>query len=530
MKVTTKCKGLTSNQRYRYLVVGCLFVTSIIFNIPHSIRISSDAYLYPPTTATLPNIQSNNLSNTVDQDTKFILFYTKYWNQPDFQFGTGRQPFLDYQCPIHNCWVHSASTESPALQQRRNYSDFDAVLFSVQAQDQFQANESNPDTTSIRSWRRPHQRFVFFIMESQAYSIHNLRSMNGFFNWTMTFRWDTDIPRPYGWFEELSHTTSSSSSSSFYPHPPKQWIPYDEQQFRQTLSTRPKQFLDLARRPGKVAWIVSHCDTSSRREDYVHQLRKYIPVDEFGGKCRRHSSPTCDQPYSIQSTALDNCTRHVQQHYKFYLAFENQFCNDYVTEKFFQRMEHSVVITLGQANYTRLAPPHSSISVFDFDTAQDLANYLHQLDQDDASYLSYFWWQDYYRVRHSRLSLKETSSTATTTVTTTSSTNLNGFGRSMCHLCEKLHDSKEPPKVYHNLYQWWRESAECGKRLHSLNARMWQDPALPGLRTMHNAMAHDRIMARGFHRQQQQQQQQSPMTNATHSVRNQAPPVNTSSR
>jgi len=31
-----------------------------------------------------------------------------------------------------------------------------------------------------------------------------------------------------------------------------------------------------------VAWMVSHCDTSSKREDYVRQLQEHIQVDIYG--------------------------------------------------------------------------------------------------------------------------------------------------------------------------------------------------------------------------------------------------------
>ncbi len=459
----TQGKGLVRSHRSRVFFMCFLFIASIILYNPPSIDVSGATL-----SKVIPAGSTTALYNTVDQHTKYILYYTNYWNQPDFQFGTGRQPFLDNQCPVHNCWAQS--TGDPSIS--KSFSDFDAVLFSVQAQDNFNLTDQG---AAIQFWRKPQQRFVFFIMESQVYSIHNLRSMNRFFNWTMTFRWDSDIPRPYGWFQELS-----KDPFSFYPHKPDHWIQFDEQRFQESLPSRPKSFHDLARRPGKVAWIVSHCDTSSRREDYVYQLRKYIQVDEFGGKCQHWNSPTCDQPYSIES--MDNCTRHVQQDYKFYLSFENQFCNDYVTEKFFQRMDHSVVITLGQANYSDIAPPHSSISVFDFETAHDLANYLLQLDQDDASYLSYFWWKDFYRVQHSRSAPRENGNGKR-----------NGFGPSMCHLCEKLHMAEQPTKVYEDLYQWWRDSADCGKRLHGLKARMSRDAGLPGFRTISSGAAAERM-------------------------------------
>lgn len=463
--------------RRHHFLLFCVFLVSLLrgpptFQHPEGIAFSSKPSI---AAASLSSSSVVDNDNDTDNNTKTILYFTTYWNKPDFQFGTGRQPFLEHNCPVHNCWAHSISNIDDDSSGRenvlipptlmKNFSNFDAVLFSVQAYDNFDLGDTQL-RSQIDSWRRPEQRFVFFMMESQSYGVHNLLGMNGFFNWTMTFRWDSDIPRPYGWFEEISK--SKDDHSSFYAYKPDPWVQYDETRFRDSLSARPKSFHDMAKKPGKVAWIVSHCETDSRREDYVYQLRKYITVDEFGGQCQNRDSPTCDQPYSVSH--IDNCTRRVQDNYKFYLAFENQFCHDYVTEKFFQRMEHSVVITLGQANYSDIAPPHSSISVFNFDTAQDLAKYLHQLDQDDASYLSYFWWKDFYRVRHPRSS---------------DGRKKNNFAQSMCRLCEKLHSGQEEPtKVYNDMYQWWRGSAECGRGLHGLRARMVRDPSLPGPRTM----------------------------------------------
>ena len=35
-------------------------------------------------------------------------------------------------------------------------------------------------------------------MESAQYLYMNIEEMNGYFNWTMTYRRDSDFPRPYG--------------------------------------------------------------------------------------------------------------------------------------------------------------------------------------------------------------------------------------------------------------------------------------------------------------------------------------------
>jgi len=70
-----------------------------------------------------------------------------------------------------------------------------------------------------------------------------------------------------------------------------------------------------------VAWFVSHCVTPNRREDYVKELSKYIPVDIYG-KC---GNLTCSN--------RNHCKEMIRRDYKFYIAFENSLCTDYVTEK-----------------------------------------------------------------------------------------------------------------------------------------------------------------------------------------------------
>ncbi len=58
---------------------------------------------------------------------------------------------------------------------------------------------------------------------------------------------------------------------------------------------------------------------------YARDLQQHIDVDIYGGcgdkKC----------PRSQQNTCFDL----LNKRYKFYLAFENSNCKDYITEKFF---------------------------------------------------------------------------------------------------------------------------------------------------------------------------------------------------
>ncbi len=80
----------------------------------------------------------------------------------------------------------------------------------------------------------------------------------------------------------------------------------------------------LSNKTNTVAWMVSHCDTNSRREEYARQLQKLIQVDVFG-ECGNISCPR-NGTHWISSP---ECYEMIGRKYKFYLSFENSFCDDY---------------------------------------------------------------------------------------------------------------------------------------------------------------------------------------------------------
>ena len=87
--------------------------------------------------------------------------------------------------------------------------------------------------------------------------------------------------------------------------------------------------------------------------------------------------------------------------YKFYLAFENSICPDYVTEKFFDifKYRYNVIpVVYNGADMASIAPPHSYISVRDYSSVEHLAQYLSIVSSNDTLFASYFWWRDYYKV------------------------------------------------------------------------------------------------------------------------------------
>jgi len=75
----------------------------------------------------------------------------------------------------------------------------------------------------------------------------------------------------------------------------------------------------------QVAWFVSNCGARNNRLQYARELSKYISVDVYGA-CGTKKCPR---------TTANKCFDMLDKDYKFYLAFENSNCKDYITEKFF---------------------------------------------------------------------------------------------------------------------------------------------------------------------------------------------------
>ncbi|CAO3565338.1 unnamed protein product [Mortierella alpina] len=133
-----------------------------------------------------------------------------------------------------------------------------------------------------------------------------------------------------------------------------------------------------------IAWIVSSCTSENARHFYVKQLLKYIDVDIYGHCMKNKDWPT--HPDGQQFT-----DREVVGRYKFYLSIENTNCNDYVTEKIERPYSVGVVPILdGPKDYSRFIPTnHSTIRLDEFSTPEQLAIRIHQLDENDDTYLTY---------------------------------------------------------------------------------------------------------------------------------------------
>ncbi|XP_064480222.1 glycoprotein 3-alpha-L-fucosyltransferase A-like isoform X2 [Ornithodoros turicata] len=302
-------------------------------------------------------------------------------------FAEGRHLFVRDKCPVDTCRVYRSGLLNETV---------DAIVF----KDYIHASSDRTD---------PRQIWILYMLENPYHS--PVVGGEGCINWTATYRRDSEIVTPYEKFV------------LFDPFVKK--LPLNGRNFAQNKSK-------------SVAWFVSNCRADNSRLEYAQELRKYIQVDIYGRcgplKCPRNQSEQCLQMLS--------------EHYKFYLAFENTNCRDYITEKFYNALRHNVLpIVMGasRTDYQKVAPFHSYIHVDDFATPKDLAEYLKHLDRNTNLYNEYFAWK--------------------------------GTGEFIntyfwCRLCAMLHSPPRPPHghhVYEDVSSWWHKDACVGNR----HKRLW---------------------------------------------------------
>ena len=198
---------------------------------------------------------------------RFLNRYTDTWYDP-FEF-----------CSVRNCNFTSKDED---------VTNADAVLFHL-------ARTLNPPSNVPR---RPGQIWVWLSDESpNAVFLEGgdktFSHYNGFFNWSMTYRMDSDVPVPYG--RTLPLLANNEHKDTLF---------------------------QLRRKTKGIALLGSHCFGHNRRYVYIRELKKHISIDVYG-KCGKKD--VCPGHFRKNCDVIDD--------YKIYIAFENNNCDDYLTEK-----------------------------------------------------------------------------------------------------------------------------------------------------------------------------------------------------
>ncbi|XP_063431106.1 glycoprotein 3-alpha-L-fucosyltransferase A-like [Mytilus trossulus] len=213
------------------------------------------------------------------------------------------------------------------------------------------------------------------------------------FNWTMTYRKDSEGFSPYVVLKERIEIPVKNYTSIYM------------------------------KKTKNIAWITSNCRTSSKREDYVKELSKYIDVDIYG---------KCGKPCLFK----EYCKTHLSKTHRFYLSFENALCKDYLTEKvadMYDINKNFIPIVRGAPNAGDYLPQRTYISTSDFESPKKLATFLKILGRNETRYISYLKEKDKYVDEYGKLKA------------------------GLCDICSHLNVKEQQPKTM-NLSRWLWEN------------------------------------------------------------------------
>ena len=313
----------------------------------------------------LPQNQMDHFRNDTK---KRILFYTSFYGSIPWSIFDNYKNYSN----VYNCFKGCEMTY--------NLTDFERSHFVI-----FHARNM-PGIKRLEQLKKKRPRdqlWAYFTLENPL-NAPPVKHLGSLFDLSISYRLDADIHFPY-----RVHFR----------------VPWSQVK----LPRKTRNY--AANKTKQVAWAVSSCGLL--RDNLIKILHhRGIQIDNYG---------SCDVPFTNKVNCSDDACSDIK-HYKFYYAAENNFCEEYVSEKYWYTSidNDAIPIVLGSTTTyanPRLAIPGSYIEAMKFASPDELAEHLLQVDKNDELFNGYLKWKPYWNVLDEQ----------------------QGYSISMCKICEKLH-------------------------------------------------------------------------------------------
>lgn len=231
----------------------------------------------------------------------------------------------------------------------------------------FNLVEMYQGTTLKKIPRRSDQYFGVTSLESTGYS-YNVMSpnLNGLINMTLTYHRKSTVPEWHIFRACIDKHEQKKHSVNYAAGKTK----------------------------GALAYVSNCFSMQYNRLDLMRKLSKFVPVDIYG------SCGAPDPCGGLKPSQKSKCSAALHQQYHFYLSFENSLCEDYITEKFWDRLsdpDYMLPVAMGGLSvqeYVEQAPPNSFLHVRNFTTVEKLGKYLNYLMKNPTEYNAYHEWRE----------------------------------------------------------------------------------------------------------------------------------------
>lgn len=173
-----------------------------------------------------------------------------------FSIPEGTSVFLDENCPVKGCQITHDRAEA------------DVLIF-----------QNSDVLNEPPKWRRKDQIWIAYLLESPRHTFDKKfkRKNRGVheFNWTATYRTDSDIVTPYSKFVPYEERVGEYRSLKGIFGTRKL-----QEKFFEATSEHQKNL--IRGKTGMVAWFASNCNAANNRLEYARELSKFTQVDIFG--------------------------------------------------------------------------------------------------------------------------------------------------------------------------------------------------------------------------------------------------------
>lgn len=252
----------------------------------------------------------------------------------------------------------------------------------------------------VTNFRPSNQLWAYYNKES-PFNTPNLANgkYDDLFNITITPKRDSDVFSPYGFYHRKKALNITTDDEHKINDVLKRILAHRIDRNKKNPNRfRLKQNdslvdmkLDFKGKDLFIAWVVSNCNQV--RDYYVQSLLPHLPIHIYG---------RCAKNYQQKRRCFKNdyFCEVLLRRYKFVLALENSFCDDYISDKYWNSIYRgNVPIVLGGSNYDEtLVIPGSYINIRDFNSAESLSNYIIYLSQNEAEYDEYMRWKEHFVV------------------------------------------------------------------------------------------------------------------------------------